>query len=95
MWSEIQNPQSFKRIHKHIQFVSKCRNEDECKFGPGKCWFLHQEEIEIAYQNAKDDMDDENKIYDMEWYWIKIQTNSNNEINMTHDLQKWKLDKRS
>ena len=50
----------------HIQFVSKCKNEDECKFGTRKCWFLHEEEIEIAYQNAKDDMHDDNNIYDME-----------------------------
>ena len=50
----------------HIQFVSKCKNEDECKFGTRKCWFLHQEDIEIAYQNAKDDMHNDNNIYDME-----------------------------
>ena len=39
----------------HTQFVPNCKNDNECKFGPRKCWFLHQEDIEIAYQNAKDE----------------------------------------
>ena len=37
----------------HIQLVSKCKNEEECKFGPKKCWFLHKEDIENAYINEK------------------------------------------
>ena len=37
----------------HIQFVANCKNEVECRFGPKKCWFIHKEDIEIAYQNAK------------------------------------------
>ena len=37
----------------HIQFVAKCKNEVECRFGPKICWFNHKEDIEIAYQNAK------------------------------------------
>ena len=37
----------------HTQFVSKCKNEVECKFGARKCWFLHQEDVEMAYQNEK------------------------------------------
>ena len=52
----------------HPQFVSNCNNSSECKFGAKKCWFLHQEDIEIAYQNAKDDdQRNDNEInYDME-----------------------------
>ena len=52
----------------HPQFVSNCKSSSECKFGPKKCWFLHQEDIEIAYQNAKDDdQKNDNEInYDME-----------------------------
>ena len=44
------------REHKkksHIQTVSKCKSEADCKFGPEKCWFVHTEDIEIAYNNAK------------------------------------------
>ena len=37
----------------HYQFVSNCKNYGECKFGPRKCWFLHQEDIKNAYKNAK------------------------------------------
>ena len=37
----------------HCEKVSNCKNENECKFGPRKCWFIHQENINIAYQNAK------------------------------------------
>ena len=37
----------------HFQVVSECRNGNECKFGPKKCWFIHQENIEIEYYNAK------------------------------------------
>ena len=36
----------------HMEKVSKCKSEDECKFGPKKCWFIHKEDIEILYQNA-------------------------------------------
>ena len=33
-----------------------------------KCWFLHQENVEIAYQNAKDrdQKNDNGMIFDME-----------------------------
>ena len=37
----------------HFQSVSKCKSENDCKFGPRKCWFIHQENVEIAYKNAK------------------------------------------
>ena len=37
----------------HIQFVAKCKNKVECRFGWEKCSFTHNEDIEIAYQNAK------------------------------------------
>ena len=37
----------------HFQFVAKCKHVNECKFGPQKCWFIHQENIEIAYEQAK------------------------------------------
>ena len=76
----------------HTQFVSKCQNEVECKFGPKKFWFLHQENVEIAYQNAKDrdQKNDNGMIFDMEWIkntLIKILTNSNNKLYVTHDPQ--------
>ena len=56
MWWEIQNPQSVKRTY---------------KFGPSKCWFLHQENVENAYQNAKnkDQRNSNDMIYDMELNW--------------------------
>ena len=38
---------------KHIQMVQKCKNENTCKFGPEKCWFIHPQDIENAYQTAK------------------------------------------
>ena len=37
----------------HIQMVQKCKNENTCKFGPEKCWFIHPQDIENAYQTAK------------------------------------------
>ena len=37
----------------HFEKVSSCKNENECKFGPRKCWFIHQDNINVAYQNAK------------------------------------------
>ena len=37
----------------HIQSISNCRYKNECKYGPGKCWFTHKEDIEIAYEDAK------------------------------------------
>ena len=49
----------------HTQFVSNCKNGVDCKFGSRKCWFLHQENIEIAYQNAKDE--DQSNDNDMTW----------------------------
>ena len=39
----------------HIQLVAKCKNENECKFDPRKCWFVHQQDIEMAYFNAKNE----------------------------------------
>ena len=52
----------------HFENVSNCKNEYECKFGPRKCWFLHHENINVAYQNAKSEgqNNDNNTIYDME-----------------------------
>ena len=52
----------------HFQFVVKCTHANECKFGPRKCWFFHHENIEIAYQNAKNEgqINDNNEIDDME-----------------------------
>ena len=52
----------------HIQSVSNCKNEDECRFGHRKCWFLHKEDIEIAFKNAKDDIriNDDNVSHYME-----------------------------
>ena len=37
----------------HPQSVSKCKSEVDCKFGPKKCWFIHQKDIVIAYDNTK------------------------------------------
>ena len=37
----------------HIQSVSNCKNENECKYGAKRCWFAHKETIEIAYEHAK------------------------------------------
>ena len=52
----------------HIQSVSNCKNEYECRFGHRKCWFLHKEDIEIAFKNAKGDgkSNDNNVSHDME-----------------------------
>ena len=46
---------AFREHMKKLYFekVSNCKNENECKFGPRKCWFIHQEIINIAYQNAE------------------------------------------
>ena len=64
----------------HIQFVPKCKNEDDCKFySTKKCWFVHLEDIEIAYSNAKNGSQSRNILDDMEWkmkllqskYWQK------------------------
>ena len=41
----------------HIQIVKHCKDENQCKFGPRKCWFLHNENIETAYINAKNGND--------------------------------------
>ena len=51
----------------HIQFVPKCKSEGDCKFYPRKCWFVHKEDIEIAYLNAKNGSQSKNKVQDMEW----------------------------
>ena len=37
----------------HIQFVPNCKNEIDCRFGSRKYWFIHKENIEIAYEKAK------------------------------------------
>ena len=50
----------------HIQYVPKCKSEGECKFYSRKCWFVHQEDIEIAYLNAKNQSKSENILHDME-----------------------------
>ena len=39
----------------HIISISKCKNENECKYGPRKCRFTHKENIKIAYENAKNE----------------------------------------
>ena len=51
----------------HIQFVAKCKNQVECRFGPEIFLFTHNEDIEIAYQNGKSEgqLLDNNGIYDM------------------------------
>ena len=51
---------------RHIQFVAGCKNELECKYGPKKCWFLHKENIENTYKNAKDKGQNNHIIFDME-----------------------------
>ena len=50
----------------HTQFVFNCKNEDICKFGPQKCWFVHKEDIEKAYKNAKSEAQINYSIHDME-----------------------------
>ena len=53
----------------HFQFVPKCKSENYCKFGPRKCWFIHQENVEIAYKNTKSEdqpYNDDDEIFDME-----------------------------
>ena len=50
----------------HIQMVPKCKSENECKCDHKKCWFIHQNDIEIAYYNAKNVDQRKNKIHDME-----------------------------
>ena len=39
----------------HIQLLPQCKNGNECKFNPTKCWFVHQQDIEMAYFNAKNE----------------------------------------
>ena len=36
----------FKKLHIHL--VSICKIEEECRFGPKKCWFLRKEDLENA-----------------------------------------------
>ena len=52
----------------HIQYVQRCKNENECRFGQSKCWFAHQKNIKNAYQKAKGDVsiNDNDLNYDME-----------------------------
>ena len=39
---------------KHIESVKMCKNEDNnCRFGPQKCWYLHTENIEEAFKKKK------------------------------------------
>ena len=45
----------------HIQMVSNCKSEGECKYGPKRCWFVHKEDIEIAFNNAKSEGKNENR----------------------------------
>ena len=49
----------------HTQFVFNCKNEDICKSGPKKCWFVHKEDIDIAYKNAKSEAQINYSIHDM------------------------------
>ena len=50
----------------HTQFVFNCKNEENCKFRPRKCWFIHKEDIEIAYQNEKCEGQINYRIHDVE-----------------------------
>ena len=50
----------------HIQFVANCNNEVDCNFGSRKCWFVHKEDIETAYKNAKDDGQNNDIIHDID-----------------------------
>ena len=52
----------------HFENVANCKNEYECKYGARNCWFLYQENINIAYQNAKNEGQNnyKNTIHDME-----------------------------
>ena len=52
----------------HLQYVPQCKNENGCRFGPSKCWFAHQENIENEYQKAKSEgsKNYNDMIYDME-----------------------------
>ena len=49
----------------HIQMVPKCKSENECKFDPKNCWFVHKNDIEIAYHNAK--IEDQKNMKLMTW----------------------------
>ena len=47
---------------KHTDKVAKCTNEyKSCKYGSEKCWFLHAENINQAYINAKNVIVDRNE----------------------------------
>ena len=61
--------QNILRVHTkllHTKFVFNCKNEDICKFGPKKCWFVHKEDIEKAYKNEKSEAQINYSIHDME-----------------------------
>ena len=54
--------EKFKTLHhlmmhkkmKHIQNVEMCYNEkNNCHFGHQKCWFLHRENLDKAFENEK------------------------------------------
>ena len=61
--SIIQRPVIVKDIPVKIHVMT-----NECRFGPSKCWFAHQENIENAYQKAKGEgsTNVNDLIYDME-----------------------------
>ena len=63
----------------HFQVVSECRSGNECKFGPKKCWFIHQENVEMEYYKAKKgiQINHNDKNSDMEWKKSKNWQNSN------------------
>ena len=51
----------------HIQMVPACKSENECKFDPKNCWFVHQNDIDITYYNARIEDQRKSQNTDMEW----------------------------
>ena len=40
--------------YQHMETVKMCENEDKiCSFGPERCWFIHKEHIEKAYEKER------------------------------------------
>ena len=40
----------------HVTLITQCKYENKnCRFGSEKCWFIHSENIEKAYENAKNE----------------------------------------
>ena len=38
----------------HMEFVKHCKHQkSKCKYGPEKCWFIHDHDIEKAYNQAR------------------------------------------